>query len=378
MEPRAEHMHSLAMMALDALPQSVLIVEQSGRIIMRNALRNQVLRQGLTIAETLRNTGQAVLDWPAAMTMLPKTPMGLTFANTVVQGSDGQTLTVDIYLTAIPSPMGEHQAEKGTVPISSSPFSVLVVVTDVSARASLERRLLASERLAAVGELAAKVAHELNNPLDGVLRYIGLAQRSQGLAAGYLDNARAGLMRMAAVVRDLLEQGHPRQGRFSAPLEKLLKEALSAMHPRSQAQGVTVEMDLCGPPALADGNLFQVFCNLVKNALDAMPRGGNLAIRQRAADGQCVIEFADTGCGIAPADIERVFEPFFTTKPVGEGSGLGLAVCRQIVMRLGGTIAASPQEQGGTVFTIRLPIAGETPAPRQRRHYDPTENPAGR
>ena len=362
MQHSISYLQPLALSVLDALPQLVMIAEQSGCVVMRSSFANKVLPHGEAVADVLRQGGREAIDWPAAMAMLPGSPTGLDFAGLSIDGREGRSLTVDVHLAAVsPSTEGHPQAEKGPLeggthlPLGGAARFILVLVTDVSARAALERRLLASERLAAVGELAAKVAHELNNPLDGVLRYVGLAQRTPDQAAGYLENARVGLMRMAGIVKDLLEQGHPRQGRFSASMGKLLQEAVAVMQPRAKAQAVAVELVVQEPALQADGNLFQVFCNIVKNALDAMPQGGRLSVWQRVADGQCTIEFADTGSGISPADAERVFEPFFTTKGPGEGSGLGLAVCREIVTRLGGSITAAGRREGGAVFTIHLP-----------------------
>jgi two-component system NtrC family sensor kinase len=113
------------------------------------------------------------------------------------------------------------------------------------------------------------------------------------------------------------------------------------------------------------GSLFQVFCNIIKNALDAMPAGGLLRVQMRANGRHCVLEFNDTGCGIDPEDAERIFEPFYTTKR-DQGAGLGLAVCRSILQRLGGTISAAPRSGGGTVITVRIPLARARPAAKRR------------
>ena len=104
------------------------------------------------------------------------------------------------------------------------------------------------------------------------------------------------------------------------------------------------------------GNLFQVFCNLIKNALDTMPDGGELSIStELAADGTVVVKFSDTGTGFAPENAEAIFEPFFTTKD--KGTGLGLAICKDIVERYKGRITAQTVLGGGSIFTVYLPVS---------------------
>jgi signal transduction histidine kinase len=94
-----------------------------------------------------------------------------------------------------------------------------------------------------------------------------------------------------------------------------------------------------------------------------MPAGGTLTICQRPGDGECRVEFADTGCGLDPAHADKIFEPFYTTKPPGEGAGLGLAICREILARMGGTITAAARPEGGTLVTVALPVEpGDRPA----------------
>ena len=102
-------------------------------------------------------------------------------------------------------------------------------------------------------------------------------------------------------------------------------------------------------------NLFQVFCNLIKNACDAMPDAGTLAVTTRLVDNQAVIRFEDTGVGL-PEEIDRIFEPFFTTKDPGKGTGLGLAICKDIIEKYGGKIVPQRRADRGSVFTVRLPL----------------------
>jgi signal transduction histidine kinase len=225
--------------------------------------------------------------------------------------------------------------------------------------ASLEKSLETHERLAMIGKLAAGVAHELNNPLDGVLRFVnltidGLPKDSQQIP--YLLEARRGLRRMADIVRDLLQ--FSRNANVDAThedAERLARDAVAQVVAGVQHRKVDTAFDFPPVGVPLPRGMFQVFGNLAKNAADAMPQGGTLTVAARLASGRVQIRVADTGTGI-PEDIrERVFEPFFTTKEVGKGTGLGLPICQRIVERLGGTLTIESEVGRGTTVLVDLP-----------------------
>ncbi len=238
----------------------------------------------------------------------------------------------------------------------------VLVVEDVTAHAGLEKRLAVSERMAAVGRLAARVAHELNNPLDGILRYLNLAIRAVQSGqterlSDYLLQARGGLLRMTEIIRELVEFSRSAHTAFDdAGINAAVEEAVKVMSDKAMTAGIAMvcrfEDEL---PATRGSSLFQVFCNLIKNALDAMPAGGTLTVVTRIADGAAVIRFEDTGVGL-PESMERLFEPFFTTKAPGKGTGLGLAICKDIIEKHNGSITPAQRPGGGAVFTIRIPL----------------------
>lgn len=238
----------------------------------------------------------------------------------------------------------------------------IVVAEDVTAQAGLEKRLAVSERMAAVGKLAARVAHELNNPLDGILRYLNLAirsveaERTERLAE-YLQQARGGLLRMTEITRELVEFSRSSHTAFDdTSINAAIEEAIRVMADKADAAHVSIICRLeQGMPAMRGTSLFQVFCNLIKNAIDAMPQGGTLAVVTQIVGQHAVIRFEDTGVGL-PAEMERLFEPFFTTKPVGKGTGLGLAICKDIIEKYNGRITPSRRAEGGSVFTIQIPL----------------------
>jgi len=248
-----------------------------------------------------------------------------------------------------------------------------LLVEDVSADKSLVKRLAVSERYAAVGKLAARVAHELNNPLDGILRYINLTERTiqpagQEKPTSYLDEARRGLMRMARIISDLLEYS---RSSAVAPEENsindVVEDAIKAMEDRTRQGNVTIVCAFASElPRVHGASLLQVFCNLIKNAADAMPDGGQLVITTRRHESEAYILFEDNGVGLPGPDINRIFEPFYSTKRPGEGTGLGLAICRNLIEdKYHGTITAENQPEGGARFIIRIPLEmphrGQTP-----------------
>ncbi|MHC4221966.1 MAG: two-component system sensor histidine kinase NtrB [Planctomycetota bacterium] len=244
------------------------------------------------------------------------------------------------------------------------PVGGIVLVEDVTEEGNIQKRLANAERLAAVGKIASKVAHELNNPLDGILRYINLAIRiieAEKLEKPkeYLLQSRQGLMKMVNIVGELLEFSRNTyifQPEF-VDLEQLINEAVKIMGSRASESGVKISVKYAARiPKIRSGNLFQVFCNIIKNALDAMPDGGQLSISTRSIDGTVAVEFSDTGTGFVTKDGDVIFEPFFTTKEKGKGTGLGLAISKDIVEKYEGRITAQSAPGKGSIFTIYLPL----------------------
>lgn len=219
------------------------------------------------------------------------------------------------------------------------------------------------ERLASLGKFTAKIAHELNNPLDGILRYINLSLRSieQGSTEKlpeYLDNCRDGLLRMTVIVSEMLEfsRSHYALPEEYVPVNQIVDDAIRIISARPQMPEIQINRRFADDvPKVKTANLFQVFCNLTKNAFDSMPNGGELKVSTLLdSDGNIVVKFTDTGHGFDPKDTEAIFEPFFTTKD-GKGTGLGLAICKDIVTKYGGYITAQNEPDRGSTFTVYLP-----------------------
>jgi two-component system NtrC family sensor kinase len=231
--------------------------------------------------------------------------------------------------------------------------------------ARLQEQLRHADRLATIGQLAAGVAHELNEPLGNILGFAQLAKKggADGASlAGDLDKIVAAAMHAREIVRKLVlfaRQTPPTKARVN--LNAVIAEGLYLVEARCAKEGVELvrrlEPDL--PDIVADSSqLHQVLVNLAVNAVQAMPGGGRLTIRTRRADGHVALVVEDTGCGMTEEVRRQIFIPFFTTKDVSEGTGLGLAVVHGIVSAHGGTITVASEPGRGTRFEILLPLAG--------------------
>ena len=229
----------------------------------------------------------------------------------------------------------------------------------------LERQLFHAERLATVGRLAAGIAHEINNPLEGMANWLSLArselQRGRtDAAAEHLGRAREGLDRAAGIVHQVLGQSDPAKAPWvTVDLNQVLRETEEFLESRKEFAGVSFGLDLDRTPLLVRGNpvmLAQVAVNLILNACEAQPRGGEVRIRSLRVGAQAVAEIADRGQGVKEADRGRIFEPFFSTK---DSTGLGLSICHSIVRQHDGELTVAAREGGGALFRVTLPALEE-------------------
>jgi signal transduction histidine kinase/ActR/RegA family two-component response regulator len=258
------------------------------------------------------------------------------------------------------------------------------VAQDVTRRRRLELQLIQSQKMEAIGTLAGGIAHDFNNLLTGIIGYMGFAQRALpegSRARADIEQAEKAARRAAELTTRLLGYAR-RQMVTPAPVD--LNAAVSAVEPllrRILGEHVTIETRLgtgLWRTTVDATQLEQVLVNLAVNARDAMPDGGVLRFetRNRTVDAQAAAresEFApgdyvtvnviDTGIGMDPAVLARIFEPFFTTKPVGQGTGLGLAMCFGIVKQAGGHILVESAPGSGTCVSVLLPRLVEVAAP---------------
>jgi len=252
--------------------------------------------------------------------------------------------------------------------------AVLCIARDITETKNLQQNLVATEKLAALGTLAAGVAHEINNPLGVILGFCDLLIRKQPPdSQGYEDLKiieRQGL-HCKAIVDNLLSFARKREvSEESTDLKQCLEEIIQVARHGFERRMVTVRTELHRriPPVQGDcRQLQQVFLNLMNNAVAAMPEGGELYVGMTLEKGsrRAAVKVSDTGFGIPEHHLDRIYEPFFTTKPEGEGTGLGLFVSYGIVSRFGGTLScesrvAQPNaEKSGTTFTVKLPLGSK-------------------
>jgi two-component system cell cycle sensor histidine kinase/response regulator CckA len=299
--------------------------------------------------------------------------------------ADGGVLRVDVSVTTMV--VGDTRVR-------------VVLVRDESAARRAQAQLQQTERLAAVGTLAAGVAHQLNNPLAYVIANLNyLAEELPAFLRsvapsttetlkeqldellGAMSDAREGAERVARIVRDLRTFSRMEDERRDVlDVVPLLESACVLVESELKNRSRLVRIfDAVGPVEANASRLAQVFLNLLLNAAQAIPEGApsrnEISVRTCSdeTDGTVVIEVRDTGIGMSPAVQARIFDPFYTLKPVGEGTGLGLTTCLAIVHGLGGSIAVESEEGRGSTFRVRLPPAARSTKRETATPHAPSE-----
>lgn len=242
-------------------------------------------------------------------------------------------------------------------------IGLIGVASDQTDRKKAEERLSQSLKLAAVGQLASGVAHEINNPLTGILGFSQVIKRELGRdhpLSPCADNIEHEALRCKKLVGELLTFSRQNSQDFmGADLNMTIESALSLVETVMKTGSVEIIRDYGrGIPAVTmnPSQVQQVIINLCNNATDAMQSGGKIVVTTRLKKGKAVVTFSDTGEGMDEEVRLRVFDPFFTTKPVGKGTGLGLNICYEIIRKHSGTISVDSEPGRGTTFTIELPV----------------------
>jgi PAS domain S-box-containing protein len=338
-------------------PDAIVSVRKGGEIVIFNSAAEQML--GYNKEEVIKKLNITEIYPPGKAKEVMKDLRSEHFGGkgkvdkremTVVH-RDGHEIPV--YLSA--SILYEQGQESGSVGI----------FTDISEKKRLERQLLRSEKLSSLGKLAAGIAHEINQPLTGVLTFASLLlkrHKDDQASAKDLEIIVRETKRIKGIVQGILEFAReaPMQ-KIDSDMRSIIDNTLQLIERQEKFLGIEVkkefESDL--PNLKADPNLLeQVFMNLFLNAADAMEGQGLLTIKAAREGNDIRVDITDTGTGMAPDVTERIFDPFFTTKDSTEGAGmgLGLAVSYGIINNHGGTITASSQEGKGATFTVRLPL----------------------
>ncbi len=352
---KAEPTPAFGKILQEHFPQGVALVDQDLRIIQANSALKKLLRNKgelvgqeistlLGVASGERESLKNVLDWVIERQEARELP---TLKCSL---EEGKTHFLGVRL--VPS-LHPQNAKQG-----------IIMLEDLSELEKLKQRLHLYEHLAIMGKLSLCVAHELNNPLDGVYRYLSLAQRKKDdpqEVERYLSEAQKGLHKMSMTIRSLLSSANPLKAPPTADnLLNLLQDAVKIMMFQASDQGIRVSLH--APQELqqvpVEGDLYHVFVNIIKNALQAMPHGGKLKVDGDVSSEEIAIHFQDTGPGLTAEELGQIFQPFYSTKDGTKGLGLGLPICRKILERYSGQLIVESQPGQGTRVTILLPKAG--------------------
>lgn len=239
----------------------------------------------------------------------------------------------------------------------------LLIFHDISEIESIKRKLIQNERLISIGKLASGISHEINNPLDAVIRYVNLALgycEDEEIIKGYLLSAREGLDRIASIIEALQEfSWHAKYNpQKLINIRTALEGALSILESKIKAKKIKIVKKYNRMlPFVIDGGLELVFTNIIKNAIDAVDSNGVIEITVRTQNGEVEIKIKDNGCGIPKDILHKIYDPFFTTKRAGEGTGLGLSICREIIEKSNGSIEINSEINKGTEVILRFPTA---------------------
>jgi two-component system NtrC family sensor kinase len=339
----------------DAIPDGIIVHDHQMRIIRCNAHAAMMMEMhpaqaiGLTCADAFaRLFGERA----AAYHMNESRGTASSFE---LQAEDGRR-----YLVAV-APIDEGGSQPGSV----------ITWSDVTELSEMQEQLSRSRRLATVGQLAAGVAHEINNPLatittcaEATLRNI----RKTGAASSpnenrdvsfYLEEIVRQALRCKEITRGLLDLSRQRRPvRVACDINEMTAQSARLVEDRIQSEVIKIKVNLdaeVGEVATDAGMVRQVLDNLMGNALDAVGEGGEITISTHRVAERVAIEVADTGHGIAPEMLVRIFDPFFTTKDQGKGSGLGLAISYTLAEALGGALTVESKQGAGSRFRLWIP-----------------------
>jgi PAS domain S-box-containing protein len=338
--------------AIDRAPACILMVDAAARTVfdvnqvaerLLGYERSELLDRPLRDLHPLADQPRAAALWQAAL-------------------EHGHASRDDLHLRTRRGDAIPVFANAGYMEYGPRPWVQLICV-DISDRKRLESQLIQSEKMAAIGQLAAGIAHELRNPLAIVMNALydlgQIVDADNAEAREDLRIAEEEIGRAQSIIKNLLEFSRE----SGAELERLdvndlLSRTVQLMQKYLQNNGVRVTTDLgVIPPCLANMNAMrQIFLNLITNAVQAMPDGGELTLTTGTVGQNRVrVDVRDTGVGIPPEHLQDIFNPFYTTKDPGQGTGLGLSVVHTILQRYQGQIRVRSEVGAGTTFTIELP-----------------------
>lgn len=334
---------------IESLTVGVAVIDDKGQIIGWNRVLENIFKRKKS--EVLGRTLEEAIGLKNLQALFPP------------ESQEGYHLLSEIILTL---PSGEERIfDVARTPLLDNkliPYGTIFVFEDVTEKVRLQQQLLTSEKLASIGLLSAGVAHEINTPLTGISSYVQLLQKKLTDAhyRQILEKIEAQTERVARIVKNLLNFArYPSDTSFRrVNLKESLQEIISLIDYKLKTMNIKLELNLQDiKPVLGQPErLQQVFINIILNALDAMPKGGQLRIDLYQKNQEAVVSIADTGLGIKKEHLPRIFDPFFTTKGLGKGTGLGLSISYAIIKDHDGRIEVESEVGKGTTFYIYLPF----------------------
>lgn len=301
------------------------------------------------------------------LTILSNRHQGERFRKTVTEGVR-QTYEVEVI---------DKSGDRKYAALSISPLrsnegkivEVLGIAKDITSQKLLEQQVIQAEKMSAIGQLAAGIAHEINNPLGGILNCLYNLRKkrlSPEREEEYIKSMEDGIHRVQRTVDQLLDFSQQHEPKLtSVDINNLVEGVLSLINYAIKKNGIKLKKEFAAslPQLMADQHkMGQVVMNILLNAVQAIKGKGQIRVKTFKENGWCCIEVMDNGNGIPPDILPRIFDPFFTTKDVGKGTGLGLAVSRGIVEIHSGRIDVKSELGKGTTFTVKLPINNQSGA----------------
>lgn len=342
----------------DAIQDPVLIIGKNYTVERANlAAASRAGGQGTDIQKLVGQ--KCYRTFAGRDSICPKCPLQETLRGNEARSVEIRDLMPETHFQVNSYPIGSEEGR-----------SVRVVhhYRDVTEERMLQRRLVQSEKMAAIGMLAGGVAHEINNPLAGILAFTQLLQKEflgSGQAEEDLKEVEHAAKRCKRIVEDLLIFSRPSTEDDRKPLA--LPEAIEKILPllkldlRHKNIALVTHYEANLPQVVGSTTrLQQVFLNLIQNAVQAMPQGGTVGLKIHTSKDQkrVAVDVTDTGYGIRREDLSRIFDPFYSTKHETGGTGLGLSICYSIISDHQGSIEVESQRGKGSCFRVLLPMAG--------------------
>jgi two-component system sensor histidine kinase AtoS len=352
----------LSDLALESLSAGLLVCDREGAIAYANPAGASAL--GREVDGLVGRHLESAIGADAARAL----PLAAVLAGEAQQGREGVWARADCTNLTVGFSMSPLREAGGKV------GGAVILFREISEADRLRRNMSRAEALASVGILASGIAHQIRNPLAGIRSTVQGLQRKLAPAAREWDRLQrvlAEIDRINNLIKSLLDFARPKATALEIiEIDSLLDEVLGLIGPAMDRAGVTAERETDAPRVRLRADrrrLQEAFLNVLLNAVQAMPQGGTVRVRTclegDGGDGPLTvaIQIGDTGPGVPPERAERIFQPFYTTRP--DGTGLGLAVVRQIVEEHGGSVAVRSTPGEGATFIVRLPLHDALPGP---------------